>query len=249
MRIHYILLSSSYSEGCRIALHYSVSPGSDTSRISRMIDSINALYDGKPVSLSVHVKVTDDDSWDSVVRKDPYFEDVRVIKSSQQFKSLILKDRYLRGTDVADYILTRVKCTHLKLEKLTYLCYADYLCKTGKSLFKDKIYAFQYGPVVDTVHRRYSRWSKEHPGQRLSAQYRPSYHLASKSRILFSEDGVEKYFSIEETLSKYSGYTGMELKDLTHRPGTPWSMSYRDDERFVRICDEVIRSYHQTEHV
>ena len=235
-----------------MALHYSFPEGSDTSKVSMMIDSINSLYGGKPVSLSVHVKVTEDDSWESVVKKDPYFEDVRVIPSSQKFKSLILRDRFLKGVDVADYILTRLKCTHLKLEKLTYLCYADYLCKTGKKLFDDKIYAFKYGPVVETVRRKYDEISKEHPGEYLQPQllqFKPSHRLATRSRITFSEDGTEKLFSIEDTISKYRHYTGEQLMALTHKEGTPWSITYKAGEKFVPIADSTIKEYHLQEQV
>lgn len=53
------------------------------------------------------------------------------------------------------YILARHTCTHLELEKLGYMCYADYLCRTGKKLFKDTVYAFKYGPVVESVYEKY----------------------------------------------------------------------------------------------
>lgn len=35
------------------------------------------------------------------------------------------------------------------------MCYADYLCATHKRLFEDKIYAFKYGPVVESVYEAY----------------------------------------------------------------------------------------------
>ena len=40
----------------------------------------------------------------------------------------------------------------IKIEKLVYLCFVDYLCDTGKKLFTDSIYAFKYGPVVDVEY-------------------------------------------------------------------------------------------------
>lgn len=74
------------------------------------------------------------------------------------------KDRKLKGIDVAKYILSKTPCTQLKLQKLVYLCFADYLCDTGKELFTDKIYAFKYGPVVDLTHKDNAPWSKSFKG-------------------------------------------------------------------------------------
>ena len=47
--------------------------------------------------------------------------------------------------DVANFFLNKDSLTPKKLQKLVYLCFADYLCDTGKELFTDKIYAFKYG--------------------------------------------------------------------------------------------------------
>lgn len=57
--------------------------------------------------------------------------------------------------------MSKIKCTQLKLQKLVYFCFADYLCDTGKELFTDKIYAFKYGPVVDSVWKKYKDYGYE----------------------------------------------------------------------------------------
>lgn len=71
------------------------------------------------------------------------------------------KDRDLIGIDVSSYILSKVKCSHLKLEKLVYMCYADYLCKYNEKLFTDKILTYQYGPIVETVYNKYKNSGKK----------------------------------------------------------------------------------------
>lgn len=38
-----------------------------------------------------------------------------------------------------------------------YLCYADYLCDTKENLFDDKIYAFKYGPVIESVYETFKK--------------------------------------------------------------------------------------------
>lgn len=181
---HTILLSSSYSLGKRICLHYADAPESE---ISRDHVIVRDAYGGKRVLYSVHVIHTESKGWDSVVSTDPYFADVEPIPSVEKFVELIQKDRYLSGLDVARYILSKTSCTHTRLQKLTYMCYADYICKTGEKLFDDRIYAFDYGPVIEKVYRRYAESSHLMPGTALDDQtaIEGPPPMSIRSRVLF----------------------------------------------------------------
>ncbi len=171
-----------------------------------------------------------------------------MIASKDEFIALIKKDRILSGLDVAKYILSEVSdCTHLKLQKLLYLCYADYLCKTQgqKRLFTDKIYAYIYGPVIDSVYKQYKGKYTISVGVENPIPER-KYKLAARSRILFSEDGLVKIQSILETLDKYKGFSAGKLIDITHKDGSPWS--YYDSQKLNQIIsDHVILQYHCNE--
>ena len=149
-------MSSSYSKGKRIALSNLVKE-KDYLELKEILKDITEKC-GKDVSISTHFVQTDSESWESVVKKDHFFKDVEVIDTKEKFIKLIKKDRTLKGIDVAKYILSRIKCTHLKLEKLVYLCFAEYLCKYNKELYKDKIFAYKYGPVVESVYEKYKRY-------------------------------------------------------------------------------------------
>lgn len=46
---------------------------------------------------------------------DPFFEDVECTKSTTAFSEKIKKGRVLSGLDVANYILSKIRCTHLEL--------------------------------------------------------------------------------------------------------------------------------------
>ena len=123
---HFIILSSSYSAGERIALDFTDFSKDINSIIKRIKQEC-----GEDVSISTHGINADDTTWEGVKRADPFFQDVRLIKNVDEFIRLIKQDRILSGTDIAKYILSVVgNCTHLKLEKLVYFCYADYICGT-----------------------------------------------------------------------------------------------------------------------
>lgn len=241
---HCIIMSSSYSKGARIAIDYCLKP-TDTKEV--LLERLNKITDacGNDVSISTHYIPTASKSWTSVYKKDPFFEDVKLINSIDTFIKLIQKDRLLKGIDVAKYILSKVKCTHLKLEKLVYLCYAEYLCQTGKRLFQDEIYAFKLGPVVESVYKIYKGYEKLPEEKEINSN--GISEMPTKSRIMFAQLGLEKSFSIDKTLDKYSEYNASKLVDITHGNNTPWKMTYEENTKYKKILDETIIKFHKNE--
>lgn len=250
MVTHFIFMSSSYSEGTRIALDFIVSGEETQQELMKILDRIMEEC-GHDVSISTHRIQAKDDCWESVCETDQYFADVKVVKNVDEFIRLIQKDRKLQGIDVAKYILSHAKCTQLKLQKLVYLCYADYLCDTGKELFTDDIYAFKYGPVVDTVYEKYKQYGyKPIEKESENIDSKNISEMPSKSRILFAKDGLEKIQSIDKTLKKYSGLTASQLVEITHREKSPWSVTYKGIWMIrQKLKNDVIKEFHCYESV
>lgn len=248
MVTHFIFMSSSYSLGTRIALDFIVKDESIQLKLKKDLDKIIEVC-GKDVSISTHMIQAEDETWKSVCKADHFFKNVKVIESLDEFIELIQKDRKLEGIDVAKYILSKITCTQLKLQKLVYLCFADYLCETGKKLFTDKIYAFKYGPVVDTVYKRYKEYGyKPIEEETTDIDSKNIYEMPTKSRIMFAEDGTEKIISIERTLKKYANLSASELVGLTHHENTPWSKTPKGEENLYSIIElDVIKKYHKNE--
>lgn len=241
-------MSSSYSIGKRIALSNSLK-GTDYLELKEIVQDIVEKC-GRDVSLSTHFIQTDSESWTSVVEKDHFFKGVEVIDSKDKFIELIQKDRTLTGLDVARYVLSKIKCTHLKLEKLVYLCFADYLCNYNKELYSDKIYAYKYGPVVDTVYEKYKGSGyKEIENNDTDIDTTSIKELPLRSRILFAKDGIEKIMSIDDTLLKYGELTATQLVDLTHKKLTPWDVAGRGNEQYAIIENDIIKEYHCNESI
>lgn len=223
---HYIIMSSSYTDGSRVALDITEDCFLNSKAIAEMIEEIRKNC-GKDVPLSTHFIETESASWDSVVAYDPFFEDVECTKSTTAFSEKIKKGRVLSGLDVANYILSKIRCTHLSLEKLVYYAYADYLCEHSERLFEDHIYAFRHGPVINSVYETFKRSGSQYVkpfefGD--DSDIRTGVkELPARSRILFAKEGTEKLSSIDRTIAKYGKYSAGALVDLTHRAGTPWS--------------------------
>lgn len=246
MITHFIFMSSSYSLGKRIALDYIVDDEKMQYKLKENLNKITTEC-GKDVSISTHIIQAKDTTWESVCKTDYFFKDVEIIDSLDKFIKLIKKDRKLEGIDVAKYILSKIKCTQLKLQKLVYLCFADYLCETGKALFTDSIYALKYGPVVDTVYKRYRKYGYKPIAEDKDIDSTFS-EMPAKSRILFAEDGTGKIMSIDSTLKKYGSLTASQLVELTHRESAPWTMTHKGTWLiYSEIKPEVIKKYHKFE--
>lgn len=250
MVTHFIFMSSSYSLGTRIALDYIVKDASVQEELKRHLEKIIKEC-GNDVSISTHMIQADDEKWEAVYKADHFFKDVTVIESLEKFIKLIQRDRKLQGIDIAKYILSKFTCTQLKLQKLVYFCFADYLCETGKELFTDKIYAFKYGPVVDTVYKKYKEYGyKPIEKETEDIDGKNIFEMPAKSRILFAEDGTEKILSIEKTLKKYGALSAAELVDLTHRKDSPWSKTSKATWIISpSIKLDTIKEYHKFESI
>lgn len=245
---HFIILSNSYSEHTRIALDITEGPKLNVDYVSNLIKDIKESC-GDDTPISSHSIWAESKSWDSVEKADPYFKNVKVIKNVNEFIEKIQKDRTLKGTDVAKYILSKVSCSHLKLEKLSYLCYADYLCESGKRLFRDRIYAFKYGPIVESVYDKYKKYgSLEINEDNEIIEKQEELRLPSESRILFAEDGVKKVFSINETLKKYGDLSASKLVKITHTKDSPWDKAYRKNN-YDELLDKIIIENHKNEKI
>lgn len=244
---HYIILSSSYSKGQRIALDIIGIDLGNIDIINQIIDKIKQTC-GEDTSLSMHCIEAESAQWESVKKEDSFFEDVLVLKGEDEFIQLIQKDRTLSGLDVAKYILSRKSCTQLKLHKLVYYCYAEYLCSFHRRLFEDQIYAFELGPVVESVREKFkgSRNIDNENEDKKEIERKSSLKMPIRSRILFAEAGIRKLQSIDQTIEKYGDFTASKLVDLTHRTGTPWESIY-DGTSFQCISDDLIQEKHYLE--
>ena len=104
--LHSIIMSSSYSSGCRIAMDFY--PGEQ--KVNEFKGAIRKIKEtcGADVSISLHTLEVSGTAWQDVGKADMFFADVKLIPALEEFISLIQKDRKLSGWDAVSY-------THLTL--------------------------------------------------------------------------------------------------------------------------------------
>lgn len=249
MYIHYIIVGSAYEEGCRIALDIVGKEVVNENQVKKVVNYLK--HKCSWYSLSTHVIPNKGKNFTDIQEYDKYFENVKLINTKENFAKLVNKDKYVNGYDVARYIMTKIPCTHLKIQKLTYLCYAEYLCETDERLFKDTIYAYEKGPVIKSVYNKLKKTKGDikEVEDDTSKYLNEEKYLPIRSRILVTKDGIDKVDSINKTLEKYGNLSSSELVKITHRENSPWSKSGKGIKKFKVITDRIIKENHYVESI
>ena len=245
MVFHFIAIASCYSEGQRIGWHYASTERLDFNVIKNFLERIKDECGAPP--LAIHQLSTNSHEFLSVIEKDSFFDGVAITKDEDSFIKLLQSDKTLSALDVAKYILRVCPMTHLKLQKMLYYIYADFLLKTNQKLFSEELVAFRYGPVVPEIYHKY----KYHKSRLITEEkeddvFELSTNLSatiSFMKIVSSENGIEAMSSILATLIKYGEYSASELVDRTHKEHGPWERTYIPNENHI-ITDECILKYH-----
>lgn len=113
----------------------------------------------------------------------------------------------------------------MKLLKLVYIAHGWHLGVFKKPLINEYAEAWKYGPVVPSIYEGVKRFGKM-----------PITELASDVRISHGEVVQHPYSvddpSIENFLRRiwdiYKRFSGIELSMMTHRPKTPWFITWHE---------------------
>lgn len=118
--------------------------------------------------------------------------------------------------DVCHYLVNRgiseqKPLTNISLQKILYFAQGFYLAETGgQRLFSDKIYAWEYGPVIKSVYHQYKRFGNN---QITSAQTFP-WRKSSLNTFQIS--------FLEDIWDSFKDYAPFALVEMTHKVNSPW---------------------------
>ena len=106
--------------------------------------------------------------------------------------------------------------TNLKLQKLLYYAQVEHFKKFGKPLFKEKIEAWQYGPVVPDVYEEL-----RHCGAYVITELDTDTSAANKIK-------PEEAEFLDKFWEKYSDFSAWKLVKETHKPNSAWFIIYQN---------------------
>ena len=135
--------------------------------------------------------------------------------------------------------------SNLKLQKLLYFIQAYFLIAScdGKPCFREKITAWDFGPVVPVVYSEFKQFgSTDIPTVSYYYDDRQSDFLKDNI-VKFRDDVISNKDKkmIDDVIEKFSKYTASDLVKLTHNQA-PWRDAYARGHNRV-ISEEAIRSY------
>lgn len=100
----------------------------------------------------------------------------------------------VNAVEISDYL------TQLKLQKLLYFAQAISLKRNNKTIFKEPLVHWEYGPVVESVWDEFKEYQKN--------------PIKEKRKVNLDKETV---IILEETYKKYGIYTAGYLVELTHK--------------------------------
>lgn len=114
----------------------------------------------------------------------------------------------------------KIPVSPMKLQKLLYFVYRDYLKKTGEPLFSERFEAWPYGPVLPSIYDEFKSFHGK-PITKFAKNADGSASIISSTAS--GAQGV--VYSIASVWEKYKNYSGIDLSCITHRKGSAWYMA------------------------
>jgi uncharacterized phage-associated protein len=124
----------------------------------------------------------------------------------------------LQDEDAEDYV------SNLKLQKLCYYGQGFYLALNNSRLFNNDILAWQHGPVIEDLYRKY----KEFGSKKLPVS--DGFFIESLTRDIRD--------LLEEIYQKYGQYSAWRLRDMTHSE-SPWLNAVHSNSNIISDKDMI----------
>jgi len=135
--------------------------------------------------------------------------------------------------------------TPMKLQKLVYFAHGWHLAFTEEPLIKEHVEAWKFGPVIPSVYHEFKDY-----GDDTIPKLATIFDLDSGTldlvtpRIAEDSQAIPLLNRMWETYGKYSG---VQLSNATHLPGTPWYVVWEErggkNRLGTDIPDELIKEY------
>ena len=123
-----------------------------------------------------------------------------------------------QAVEVAKYIVTysnqqNKPVSNLKLQKILYFTWIDFFKTTNRRLFEDAICAWNFGPVIPAVYRKFCIYAGE-----------------SIPREYHAEIAPEDTDILNGIIDPYLDFSASELVNKSHEEGSAWDQVFRNGE-------------------
>jgi uncharacterized phage-associated protein len=149
------------------------------------------------------------------------------------------------STSIANYFLERASqegraITPMQLLKLVYIAHGWHLGYTGQKLITEEVQAWRHGPVIKALYDRLKHFGSGAVRGLIAESPFGGLPQPVGADVMPMLDGVWR---------NYARFSGVELSQMTHMPGTPWSVAWHmqggKNMMFAPISAELIRDHYQ----
>lgn len=131
----------------------------------------------------------------------------------------------------------KIPVSPMKLQKLIYILYKEYLKRTGLKLFTENFEVWQYGPVLPNVYSEFKSYR---------ANPIKSYALNADASI--TKVNIVQGTHFEEIFDRvwnlYKRFSGIALSDFTHREGGAWDKAKNNNNYVLNDRDIFMEEYY-----
>ena len=99
--------------------------------------------------------------------------------------------------------------TNMQLQKLVFLANGYTLAFYNRPLYYNETYAWQFGPVIKALYESLRKYGR--------------------GEVTLPEDSKEMEI-VKAVWEGYGEFSGSQLSALTHKPDTPWRITWRLDQ-------------------
>lgn len=131
-----------------------------------------------------------------------------------------------------------VSISPLKLQKLMYYLHGWYLATQNEPLIGERFEAWPYGPVLSSIYHDFKRY-----GYRDIDEYVQDIDPKSgEVKALMVSKNDRKFRDVfDRVWDRYKDKGAMELSEMTHADGTPWSTAREEGSTY--LSDDEIKDY------
>lgn len=122
----------------------------------------------------------------------------------------------------------------LKIQKLVYCMQGWRLATAGMPAVGENFEAWPNGPVLANLYQKF----KQYRWNRIDKYAEDIDPATGEVRALMVPRSDEQFFAVfDRVWTRYKGMTGTQLSDLTHQPGTPWSLARERGQQYIHNDD------------
>jgi uncharacterized phage-associated protein len=112
--------------------------------------------------------------------------------------------------------------TPMKLQKVVYYAHGWYAGYTGMPLIDEAVEAWQYGPVIPSLYHDFKQFGAG------GITTKALEFTGTEFREPPPPDDLKIRNFLHSIWTSYGQYTGLKLSELTHAPGGPWDVTWKE---------------------